>query len=157
MKGLNEFVAIAIILSIAISGIVISMEFIKPMIEKSRDNFIVNEAISNILKIRDTLYEIVNEGEGSRRLINIVVSDGTYTFDENADAINFTYQMKGNLVFLGEKRGIQIRTVDRQLIMSLNFSNIDFINEFYIYKGSKTIMLSYEDFENGKAKISISD
>ncbi|MCX8179240.1 MAG: hypothetical protein N3E38_00665 [Candidatus Aenigmarchaeota archaeon] len=157
MKGLNEFVALSIILAIAISGIVISMEFLKPVLDKTRDSFIVNEAISNMVKMKNAIEDLSREGEGSKRLVNLKISDGFIIFDENAETINFTYKLKGDVYFSGNKSDVNINTERGEVKIFTEFKNVNFTNRFYLYSGTNSLMLKYDKFENGKIKISISE
>ncbi|MEM5799089.1 MAG: hypothetical protein QXZ43_00240 [Candidatus Aenigmatarchaeota archaeon] len=156
MKGINEFLAVSIILALSVSSIVISIEFIKPVIEKSYDNFIINEALSNFQTITDALKQMSSESQGAKRAINIKVTGGFFVFDENTDTINFTYKIGSDLNLSGYKNGINITTENGQIKMFTKIEKIDFINRFYINSGSNTFFLNYNIFDENMIKISIS-
>lgn len=156
MKGLNEFISLAIIMALSMSAILISIEFIKPVIEKSYDNFVVNEAVSNIAEISNIIKQISTEGEGSKRTINIRVSKGIYIFDDISDTINFTYKINSNLVFSGYKNGIHIKTENGEIKIFTKIDKIDFTNKFYLTNGNNVFVLNYDNFDDGVIKLSIS-
>ncbi|MBU5688516.1 MAG: hypothetical protein KQA41_02325 [Candidatus Aenigmarchaeota archaeon] len=156
LKGLNEFLSISIILALSISAIVISIEFIKPIMEKSYDNFIINEAFSNLNSLSNTIKEISSESQGSKRTVNIKVTKGFYVFDENTDTINFTYNLGSDLNFSGYRDGINISTKNGQVYMFTKIEKIDFLNRFYLVSGSNLFSLNYDSFDGNVIKISIS-
>ncbi len=155
MKGLNEFIATVLVLAIALSGLVISIEIIKPLIEKSHDNLIINEAFMNMQRILNVIKEMLSEGEGSRRNIEIKVTDGMYVFDEDVDTLNFTYILKSDLSVSGYKNGINISTEGGQVKMFARIENVDFLNSYSLRKGDNSISFRHEGFEGSVIKISI--
>jgi hypothetical protein len=156
MKGLNEFIATALLLAIALSGLIISLEVVKPLIEKSQDNLVINEALSNMQTIVNTMREISSEGEGSKRSIDVKVTGGMYVFDENADTLNFTYTLKSDLSVSGYKNGINISTENRNVKMFTKMGNVDFLNGYRLKKGDNSISFKHEGFDGSVIKISIS-
>jgi hypothetical protein len=155
MKGLNEYVTLAALMAISISVLIISLEFVKPLIEKSRDNFIVNEAISNIQRITETINQISSEGEGSRRILELRVTDGKYFFDEASDTLNFTYILNSDLSFSGFKNGVNITTENKVVKMFSKVDNVDFLNSYSISKGDNRVALEYQSFDGNVIKFSI--
>jgi hypothetical protein len=155
MKGLNEYVTLAALMAISISVLIISLEFVKPLVEKSRDNFIVNEAISNIQRIVDAINQISSEGEGSRRILELRVTDGKYFFDEVSDTLNFTYVLNSDLSFSGFKDDMNITTENKVVKMFAKVKNVDFLNSYSMGKGDNRVSLEYQSFDGNVIKISI--
>jgi hypothetical protein len=155
MKGLNEFIVTALLLAISFSGLIISLTVVKPLIEKSQDNFVINEALVNMQRISNVIREISSEGEGSRRNIEIKITDGMYIFDEDTDTLNFTYKLKSDLSFSGYKDGINISTSNRNVNMFIKIENVDFLNGYRLRKGDNSISFKHEGFDDGVIKISV--
>ncbi len=156
MKGLNEFISVAIVLSISIVTIVFSLEFVKPLINKVYDNFVLNEGINNLSKISRIIKDLSKEGEGSKKTIEIKVSRGYYVFDNITDTINFTFITSSDLSVSGIKNDINITTYGNMVKMSLKPEGIDFVNKVYISTGSTTLIFDYYNFDENVVKISIS-
>jgi len=155
MKGLNEYITVAALMAIAISVLIITLEFIKPLIEKSKDNFVINEAMYNIHRIVDNILEISSEGQGSRRSLEIKVTEGNYMFDKNTETINFTYVLNSDLSFSGYKDKINITTEGKIVKMFVKIDNVDFLNNHIINKGDNSVTLVYDSFDGSVIKISI--
>ncbi|MEM5807365.1 MAG: hypothetical protein QW474_03210 [Candidatus Aenigmatarchaeota archaeon] len=141
---------------LSISATINSIEFIKPLLEKSYDNLIINEALSNLNYISEVIKQLSSESQGSKRTINIKIKSGLYLFDENSDTINFTYNLFNDLNFSGYKNGINITTEKKQVKMFVKIEKIDFINKFYLHPGTNIFSLNYDSFDNNVIKISIS-
>jgi hypothetical protein len=155
MKGLSEYITLAALMAVSLSVLIISVEFVKPLIEKSRDNFVVNEAISNIQRIIDAINQISSEGEGSRRSLEIKVTDGKYFFDQNSDTLNFTYVLSSDLHFSGFRDGVNITTENKVVKMFAKLDNVDFLNGHTMSKGDNKVALEYQSFDGNVIKISI--
>jgi len=155
MKGLSEYITLATLMAVSLSVLIISVEFVKPLIEKSRDNFVVNEAISNIQRIIDAINQISSEGEGSRRSLEIKVTDGKYFFDQNSDTLNFTYVLSSDLHFSGFRDGVNITTENKVVKMFAKLDNVDFLNGHTMSKGDNKVALEYQSFDENVIKISI--
>lgn len=157
MKGLNEFVAITLVIFISISGVILASTLIKPVINKATDNIVVNEGFTNLGSIDKIVEDIATETENSRRTLDVRVTDGEYVFDDVLDSINFSYKMKSDLTFSGQRNSINITTSNGYVTLFIKYDDIDFQNKARFGKGENkiTIINSGIDSVTNKVKISI--
>lgn len=157
MKGLNEFVALTLVILIGTSSIILAFGLIRPMINKATDNIIVNEGFTNLGNIDKVIKDIETEAENSRRTINLRVTDGEYVFDDIADSINFSYTTKNDLAFSGQRNNINITTSLNYVRLFIKYDNIDIQTKARIVKGENkiTIINNGVDSTTKKTKISI--
>ncbi|MBU5689866.1 MAG: hypothetical protein QXM68_03120 [Candidatus Aenigmatarchaeota archaeon] len=155
MKGLNEFMTLGIIVLISITLITISINYIKPIIERSNDNFALNEGLSNLILIKNTIEEISSESQGSSRTIKLRSYYGVYIFDSLSDTINFTHVKSSDVSFYGNRNGINVTTSGNVIMIFTKIDNIDIMNSLVFTKGDNILKISYDSFDNGLVKINI--
>lgn len=157
MKGLNEFVAITLVIFISLSGVILASTLIKPVINKATDNIVVNEGFTNLGNIDKIVKDIATETENSRRTLDLRATEGEYVFDEVLDSLNFSYKMKSDLVFSGQRNNINITTSGGYVTLFIKYDDIDLQTRVRFGKGENrlTIINSGVDSVTNKVKISI--
>ncbi|MEM5878847.1 MAG: hypothetical protein QXF12_08300, partial [Candidatus Aenigmatarchaeota archaeon] len=144
-----------IIILISMLLITLSIQYIKPIIQRSTDNFALNEGLSNLNIIKNAVEQVSSESPGSTRSVKLRSLYGFYSVDGISNTINFTYIKNSDIVFYGSRNGINITTEGNLIRLYASFDNIDIGDTLYFTKGENTLKISYHSFDDGMVKINI--
>src|SRR3989338_2277898 len=109
-KGISAFLAASLLIMFGMVALTLTITIVQPALERAQDSAIVNEALSNMRLMDNTVKEIAAEEKGAKRTLNIKSSDGLYEVDSRLDYINFTYDMRQDLNMGGQRSGVNITT-----------------------------------------------
>jgi hypothetical protein len=140
-KALSQFVSAALIILLSIIAISLILTALNPVIDKSKDSAILNEALQNLGLIDNNVREVVSGGEDSKRTINIKVSDGTYRVDSENDQMNFTYDIKADLNIGGQRDDVNITLDGKTLTLFIKYDNIDIQGSDHFSKGDNSVVI----------------
>jgi len=147
MKGISPLVGFVLVIAISVSAIAIAMNVGNPAIERSQEILIYNEGINNLKLIDSAINEVMQEGDGSSRKVNLKVTDGIYNV--YSGEISFTMTTNQGIVADGvekEEDGVNIEADNGEILMYIDYSfSINGDNEYY--SGSHEVFVINE---NGK-------
>ena len=97
-KGVSPLIAtvLVIMISVIVIGLVIHIGL--PAIDRAKESATLNEALQNMRVLDNLIREVMSEGGGSLRSMDLKVSGGTYKVNEQANSIDFEFDMKSDLV-----------------------------------------------------------
>lgn len=157
-KGLSPFISTGLIILISLVGILLAVNFVKPVLDRARDNIIINEGFQNLDLLDSVIREVISEGEETKRTINIKVSDGEYEVDSTIDYLNFSYKMKSDLNLTGQRDKVNItRTIDKSILF-VAYTNVDLVSIEHFGKGENQVVIKNEGIntQTNKPMINIS-
>jgi flagellin-like protein len=94
LKGVSPLIAYVMVIMIVFSGITLVLLFGMPVIERAKESSIINEGLGNLRLLSKNIEEVVKEGIGSFRSINLKVTEGEYKINEKTNSIEFFYSPK---------------------------------------------------------------
>ena len=100
-KGISPLFSTIIVIMLIVAAVTIVLLFGMPTIERAKESAILNEALQNMRMIASTIKEVASEGTNSMRTLQVKVSGGEYKVNEKSNSIDFTYNMKSNVVQFG--------------------------------------------------------
>jgi len=154
-KGLDTFISFALVILIGLTGVMLALTLIKPTIDKATDNMVINEGFANLEKINKIINDVASETEGTRRTINVRVTDGEYQIDSTNSKIIFLYKMKSDLSFSGSKGNVNITTDKSMATLSLAYDKI-LLQGSRFSKGDNQIVITNEGIDEDSNKVTIS-
>ena len=156
-KGVSAFIASSLLIMFGIAVLALTLTVVKPALDRAQDSATVNEAISNLMLIDNTVKEIASEERGAKRTLNIKSNDGLYQVDSLIDYINFTLAVKQDLNLGGARDVVNITTERNVLKLFVVYTNIDLMGNAHIPKGAKQITIKHEgtNTTNSKPMINI--
>ncbi len=111
---------------IAFALIAAVLAFVKPEIDKLQDKAIIEQSITLMKSFDSTIKEIIQGGEGNKRILETTIKEGSLTIDSSNDKIIFEMESdyvyseigadinEGNLVIRTEEIGARnIVTISR--------------------------------------------
>jgi len=140
-RGLSTYISTAVIIMLGIVAISLVLITIAPTLNKAKDSAIINEAFQNLNLIDDTIREVASEGEDSKRTINIKVSEGVYTVDFTNDRVSFTYRLKSDLNFGGQKGRVNITESVGNVNLFISYNKIDIQGSDRFVKGENPVVI----------------
>jgi hypothetical protein len=121
MKAVSPLVGFVMTIFVSIMTIGLVYFGIKPAIERSVVNNVMNEARANLELLASTIERVASGDEGSKSVLTLTVSDGEYFIDKNSNNIIFTFEPSVDL-------GVIERIGDKFLEKGLQF--FDFFNGY---------------------------
>jgi hypothetical protein len=157
-SGLSTFISTALITLISLIGILLAINIVKPVLDRTTDNVIINEGFQNLGLLNDIIHEVASEDEGSKRTINIKISDGELVADTTIDYLNFSYKTKSDLNFTGQRGNINITRMGDKSVLFVAYSNVDLVGMGRFGKGENSVVIENEGINTGinKPMINIS-
>ena len=101
MKGISEFISIALIFLITTVAIGLALSIGTPVIDRAKESVIFNEAVQNMKILDNIIREVASEGKGSLRTAQLKVSGGEYKVNEKTNTIEFTHTIKSGIIVSG--------------------------------------------------------
>jgi uncharacterized protein (UPF0333 family) len=148
------------LIAFTIIGMVLT--YIKPEIEKFQDKAIIKQSITLMSDIDSKIYDVVKNGEGNKRIMEISVKEGYLTIDGNNDSILFEIESIYPYTEPGEEyseQGIEISTVEKSGKNEITLLNdySDTLNITYLGKEEAKILpkssASYKIYVENKGQI----
>lgn len=141
MKALSPFISTALIIMMGIAVISIVLAVVMPALDRARDASVADEALANLEMIDDVVKEVISEGEGSKRTINVKVGNGIYEVDPIVDSLNFTYELKTDFALSGRRGNVNVTTSMGKLSMNILYSNVDLTGSDHFSKGDHSVSI----------------
>lgn len=138
MKGIETLIGAALVIVITISAIVLAFQLSNPAVDRTKENLIFQEGKSNLLSMNNYINDVVLEGNGSVRILMMYATDGDYYVLPENDSIQFIMQSKAQIVAAGVSKiedGINITGYPNQIVLFMNYSNIDIKTGAHFGKG----------------------
>jgi len=101
MKAASPLVGFVMTIFVSIMTIGLVYFGIKPAIDKSIANNVMNEARANLELLTSAIERVANGAEGSKSALTLTVSDGEYLIDKNSNNIIFTFEPSVDLGVIG--------------------------------------------------------
>ena len=140
-KAISPFISAALIILMSITAIFLALTVLNPVVDKSKDSAVINEALQNLKLIDDTIREIASESEDVKTTISLMVTDGTYRVDQNINYINFTYNMKSDLNVTGQRDNINIARSGNDLKLFIHYTNLQIQGSDHFTKGDNSVVI----------------
>jgi len=68
------------------------LAFVKPKIDELQDRSLIDQSINVMKQIDSVINEVYNEGVGNKRKVEVLVRDGTITFNSTNNSIGFYFE-----------------------------------------------------------------
>ena len=144
MKGIEPLIGAALIIVISVSAIVIALQLSNQAVDRTRENLVFLDGKNNLILISNGVKDVVLEGNGSSRLVQINVIDGNYfVFPEN-DSISFVMQSKAQIIGVGVSKiedEINITGLPNEIVSFVNYTNMDIQSELQFGRGSWNVLV----------------
>jgi len=145
MKGISPLIGFVLIIAISVAAIGIAMNIGTPAIERSKEIIIYEEGKTNLKLIDGAINEILQEGDGSSRKINLKITDGKYIV--NNRKVEFIMTTNRGIVapdIVKEEDGLTVETVGNEITVYIEY-DFDFVDDKEIIKGTEQIIISNQD------------
>lgn len=140
-KAISPFISAALIILISITAIFFTLTVLNPVVDKSKDSAVINEALQNLQLIDNNIREVASESEGSKRTISLKVTEGTYKVDQNINYMNFTYNIKSDLNLTGQRDNIHITRSGNDLNLFIHYTNLQLQSSDHFTKGENSVVI----------------
>lgn len=141
IKGINPIITSTLIILFGITAISLILNIARSSLDKSKDSAIINEGLINLELIDDTIREVASENEGSKRTLSLKVTEGTYEVDSAINYVNFTYELKSDLILSGQRSGVSIKHNGNVIELFINYTSIDIQGTGHFPKGDNLISI----------------
>jgi hypothetical protein len=160
MKGVEPLIAAVFIIIISIAGIAIVLESSQPSIGRLKEISLLEEAKKILTQVDNAVRSVGEEGEGSTRVLQLSVSDGSYFIDTDKDAVIFYMDSRSQIVGIGVSKteeNINMLGGKNSVFLNVSYSNINITGGGRFGKGYHSIIIRNNgyDFVNEKQLISI--
>ena len=159
MRGVEPIIAAVLVIAISVAGISIVLQFSQPSITRLNDISLFNEGKSVLSQIDSSVQSVVQEGEGSTRVLRLIISDGTYRIG-NGSVI---FYMGGNSNLVGNgisktEGNINIAGSSDRITVTLQYSSIEIEGNSGFTKGSRNLIIRNNGYDglSGKQNVTIS-
>jgi hypothetical protein len=159
MRGVEPIIAAVLVIAISVAGIAIVLQFSQPSITRLNDISLFNEGKSVLSQIDMSVQSIVQEGEGSTRVLHLSISEGSYRIGNNS--VIFYMGGNSNLVGNGVSKtegNLNIFGGTDRITITLQYSSIDIQGTASFTKGSRNLIIRNNGYDglSGKQNVSIS-
>ena len=73
------------------------LAFVKPKIDELQDKALIDQSINVLKQIDSVMNEVYNEGVGNKRMVEVLIRDGSITFNSTSNSISFLFE--GNYMY----------------------------------------------------------
>ncbi len=157
-KAMSPFISLVLVVSISIAGIVLVLRMGGPLLEKTEDFSRFSESKEFLNQLNSAVKDVSYEGNGSSRIVTFVSSGGVYRVSSLYDTVTYEMTSKYDLFSenLSKKEGdINIKFQNKTLLMSLNYTKMDIIEDERWSSGQYSIMVKNNGYYQNKTMIDI--
>jgi len=160
MKGLHPLVATVLLISITLVAISIALRVGDPLMTRSEEILVFQDAKNNILTLDTAINDVVVQGEGAKRAIKLSAVGGNYVFDDGTDQIKFEMDSASQIYAEGLSNftdNINITGLSGEILMVKSYDKIDIMNEIAFGTGNWDVILTNEGYNSvlGKTELSV--
>jgi hypothetical protein len=147
-KGFTPLVSGVLTVGILMVSTLLLLQQAKPIFQQIQDAATLEQAKDALISINKKISDVAAEGEGSKRLVHLDVSDGEFRVDEDADWMMFKMSTKAKLA--EPRQAIK----EGDVYISINSEVKAYEDDYYVLENSHLIVKfrKYDDvtFDNGK-------
>jgi len=107
-KGVSALIAMVLSILFGVVMITLVITVLNPTLNRAKDSGALTEAYQNLPLLDSAISEVASEAAGSKRTINLIVSNGEYEVDAANDYITFTYNPNEDMHLSGRRGDIFI-------------------------------------------------
>lgn len=160
MKGLQPLVAMVLLIAISFLAISIVFQIGNPIIDRSKEILLYQDAQNNLLTIDTAVKDVVFQGEGAKRSLRLSIAGGSYFIDEDLNEITFKMDSPSQIYAEGLSNvtdGINVTGSLREITMRISYSDIDIQDSVRFSGGNWNIIISNEGYNTvlGKTELSV--
>lgn len=165
MKAISIMISAVLIIAITTALVIIILQIGMPIIQQGQDVLVTQEGKNTLITIDRTITQIVSEGPNSTRTLPVSISGGSYYTNSEQDYVIFELLPQYKLTESGARKegNIVIQTEPNLIKYTLDYhqyqneSAIDIISELQFGRGSHTLVIKNEGWNQtaGKQMISI--
>jgi len=134
------------------------LAFVKPKIDELQDKALIDQSINVLKQIDFVINEVYNEGVGNKRAVEIIIREGSFTFNSTNNSISFFFEGKymysepgigykeGSFDVLTTKVGSTYKVLVKKEYPNFNFTYFDKENSKTLSKSTT----AYEIFVSNK-------
>jgi len=159
MKGLDPLISTFLVIVITITAIALVFQLGNPSIGRAQEILLLEEGKRNIFSIDNAVKNVLQEGQGSTRVVTITVSDGSYIVNSTSDSIVFIMDSKSQIIDVGVtqvENNIQISGSPRMITLNLTYESLDIIDGGILQRSSNRLTVSNTGFNSTSNKQSLS-
>jgi FlaG/FlaF family flagellin (archaellin) len=160
MKGVEPIIAVVLIIAISIAGVVFVFNYTRPSVSKMSDINVFNQAKSVLKQIDSNLVNVLEEGEGSTRVLHLSIGGGNYLIDGVSDSLNFSMESSSDLVGEGVSStdgNLDIRGEKNKVFIIRVYTTVNITSDGSFSAGNHNIVIRNDGYDdlNGEQMISV--
>lgn len=108
MKGISPLVSFVLVIGFGVAAMTIVLTIVNPLLDRAKDSALVNEATQNMLLIDSTIKAVASESEGSKRTIQIKITEGALRANDSNEWVHMEFDPRTNYEIDGFTGDIKI-------------------------------------------------
>ncbi len=145
MKGIDPLISTFLIIVITIAAIALVLKVGTPATGRAQEILLLEEGKNNLANIDTAVKNVLQEGQGSTRVLTLIVSGGVYSIDPASDNITFVMDSRSQIVGVGitqVENDITIAGSQGSVRLTLSYNSLDVVNGGNFGKGTNTITIN---------------
>jgi hypothetical protein len=150
MKGVDALIAMVLIIAISITAIFIALQSSNPSTSRAKEVLLLQEGKDNLITIDGAVKNVIGEGEGSTRVINLAISGGSYDVDNSTSSVVFSMESRAQIVGDGVSKiedGINITGASGRVYLNLSYDSVNIVDSRSFGKGRRAITIRNEGYD----------
>jgi len=155
VKGVDALIASVLIILISITAIFLALQLGGQSTQKTKEILLMQEGKNMLISIGDAVKSVLNEGEGSTRVLKFSVTDGTYKIDNTTNSILFSMDSVGQIIAEGISKtedGINFTGTPGIIFLNLSYDNIMVTGDAEFGRGYHTLTIRNDGYNETTEK-----
>jgi hypothetical protein len=128
MKGIDQIIAVVLIILISIVGMGIVLEYSSPSVNRLREINLFQESQRVLTEIDNAVKDVSQQGEGAARVLQLSISGGEYLIDTEKDSVVYSMESRAQLIGIGISKSqgsINMYGELNEVLLNISYLSID--------------------------------